>query len=80
MKLFRFGEAGSEHPGVLTAQGKYLDVSAFGEDYEETFFGSEGPARLKKWLESNEAHCPVLEPGFRFGPPTRRPSKLICIG
>ena len=37
VKLFRFGSRGDEKPGVLTVDGKKLDVSAFGEDYNETF-------------------------------------------
>ena len=37
MKLFRFGEAGKEKPGVLI-DGKMFDASAFGEDYGEAFF------------------------------------------
>jgi hypothetical protein len=38
MKLFRFGPVGQEKPGVLTTAGLSLDVSAFGEDYDEKFF------------------------------------------
>ena len=50
MKLLRFGDAGAEKPGVMV-DGTIYDVSAFGEDFGETFFGSDGPARLAAWLK-----------------------------
>jgi len=80
MKLIRFGKAGTEKPGIELENGKRIDVSAFGEDYTEDFFGSEGIARLKSWLAGNESTCPVVSNAERLGPPLRRPSKLICIG
>jgi 2,4-diketo-3-deoxy-L-fuconate hydrolase len=79
MKLFRFGPAGQEKPGVLYHEKK-LDVSAFGEDYGETFLGSDGITRLGKWLESNASKCPVVSDSQRMGPPITRPSKIICVG
>ena len=39
MKLFRFGQPGAEKPGVLL-EDKKLDVSSFGEDFDEDFFHS----------------------------------------
>jgi 2-keto-4-pentenoate hydratase/2-oxohepta-3-ene-1,7-dioic acid hydratase in catechol pathway len=79
MKLFRFGPSGQEKPGVLHDEKK-LDVSAFGEDYGEAFLGSDGIARLGKWLESNASKCPVVSDSQRIGPPITRPSKIICVG
>ena len=55
MKLIRFGEVGSEKPGILTEGGKRLDVSAFGQDFDEDFFGSDGLAKLAEWLASAPA-------------------------
>jgi 2,4-diketo-3-deoxy-L-fuconate hydrolase len=80
MKLFRFGPVGQERPGVLTAAGQHLDVSAYGEDYDETFFASDGLARLAAWLETYAAACPAVPPGTRLGPCVGRPSKLVAIG
>jgi 2,4-diketo-3-deoxy-L-fuconate hydrolase len=80
MKLLRFGPVGHEKPGVLTATGQHLDVSAFGEDYHEAFFASNGPARLAAWLAEHAAACPPLPAGARLGPCVARPSKLIGIG
>jgi 2,4-diketo-3-deoxy-L-fuconate hydrolase len=80
MKLLRFGPVGHEKPGVLTAAGQHLDVSAFGEDYHEAFFASNGPVRLTAWLAEHAAACSALPTGARLGPCVARPSKLIGIG
>jgi hypothetical protein len=42
MKLIRFGKNGQEKTGLELADGSRIDVSAFGEDYDELFFGSDG--------------------------------------
>jgi 2-keto-4-pentenoate hydratase/2-oxohepta-3-ene-1,7-dioic acid hydratase in catechol pathway len=80
MKLIRFGSPNQEQPGVLTASGIKLDVSAFGEDYTESFFGSDGIRRLENWLAVNAGNCPQVDDSVRMGACTARPSKLICIG
>jgi 2-keto-4-pentenoate hydratase/2-oxohepta-3-ene-1,7-dioic acid hydratase in catechol pathway len=80
MRLIRFGAAGGEAPGVLTADGIRLDVRAFGEDWDEAFFGSDGPARLRAWLAEHAGSCPTVDADARLGPCVARPSKIICIG
>lgn len=80
MKLFRFGAFGNEKPGVEMPDGTQLDVSAFGEDYTESFFETNGLQRLAEWLEKNASSAPVLEKGFRYGSCIARPSKIVCIG
>ncbi len=80
MKLIRFGTMGNERPGVQLENGTRLDVSAFGEDYDEHFFGGDGLARLRTWLNVNQGNCPVIRESERLGPPLCRPSKIICIG
>ena len=77
MRLFRYGNSGSEKPGVLH-NGKHLDVSSFGEDFGEKFFENDGLNRLKKFLQTNTS-LPEVKPA-RFGPPMTRPSKIVCIG
>ena len=79
MKLIRVGTSGKENPGVLREDGTRVDVSAFGEDFGETFFGTDGPARLAQWLET-QRDLPSFGTEERLGPPCARPSKLICIG
>lgn len=80
MKLLRFGEAGKEKPGVETADGKWLDCSAFGSDWSEDFLGDDGISRLEAWLDENIDTCPEVSKDTRLGPPLQRPSKLICVG
>lgn len=79
MKLLRFGAPGQEKPGVLW-QGQRLDVSDFVADFDESFWGSGGPARLAAWLGTHSAQAPVVGEEVRLGPPLARPSKIICIG
>jgi len=76
----RFGEPGREKPGVVLGDGARLDVCAFGEDYDERFFGSGGPERLAAWLERGAAHAPRVDSAVRLGPALCRPSKIVCIG
>jgi 2,4-diketo-3-deoxy-L-fuconate hydrolase len=78
MKLFRFGSPGEEKPGAIY-NGRHLDVSGFGEDFNEHFFGSDGIGRLQKWMSTKHDSLPEVK-DQRFGMPFRRPSKIICIG
>lgn len=80
MKLIRFGEVGKEKPGVQLNDGTRLDVSAFGRDYDEDFFGTDGIDELNKWLAKNESSCPVVADKVRLGTPLVRPSKIVCVG
>lgn len=77
MKLIRFGTVGNEKPGVIINQIKY-DASAFGEDYSESFFGTDGLSRLSVFLANNT--LPVINENERIGCPLVRPSKIVCIG
>ncbi|WP_425234539.1 fumarylacetoacetate hydrolase family protein [Ulvibacterium sp.] len=80
MKLIRFGAIGNEKPGVQLENGNRLDVSGFGQDYDEQFFGGDGIVRLKDWLSKNMDSCPKVDSSIRLGAPLCRPSKIICIG
>lgn len=80
MKLIRFGEPGSEKPGIELENGNRLDVSGFGEDYDEHFFGTDGIKRLETWLKDNISTCPEIDGSLRLGPPVCRPSKIMCVG
>ncbi|MFK5973353.1 MAG: fumarylacetoacetate hydrolase family protein [Flavobacteriaceae bacterium] len=80
MKLIRFGNAGNEKPGIQLEDGSRIDVSAFGQDYNEDFFGTNGIERLGTWLTNNQSDCPTVANDIRLGPPTTRPSKIVCVG
>ena len=89
MQLFRFGDRGGELPGVVY-QGRSLDVSKFGQDYDGRFFATDGPKRLAQWLTQEAPACPEVKvgsadvaqarPGERLGPPLCAPSKIVCVG
>src|SRR3982751_940592 len=80
MKLIRFGPPGAERPGLLLADGRRVDASAFGGDYDEHFFGGDGLSRLARWAADNADRAPVVSDDGRRGPPLTRPSKIVCIG
>lgn len=80
MKLIRFGTPQNEKPGVQLQDGTRLDISAFGSDYDETFFGTEGIEKLSQWLEQHQDSCPVVASDVRLGAPLARPSKIVCVG
>ncbi|MEK9603487.1 MAG: fumarylacetoacetate hydrolase family protein [Flavobacteriaceae bacterium] len=80
MKLIRFGKTGSEKIGVQLSDGKRIDVSSFGGDYDEDFFGSKGITKLKEWLTHHQESCPVIGEEERLGSPIARPSKIVCVG
>ena len=80
MKLIRFGAEGSEQPGVQLEDGTIIDVSAFGSDYNEEFFGNDGIGKLKTWLKDNQSSCPLVGDDVRLGVPLTRPSKIVCVG
>lgn len=80
MKLIRFGKTGSEKIGVQLSDGKRIDVSSFGGDYDEDFFGSKGIKKLKEWLTHHQESCPVIGKEERLGSPIARPSKIVCVG
>lgn len=80
MKLIRWGSAGAEKPGILTKDDVRLDVSAFGSDFDESFFASGGLQKLPAWLASNASSAPRIPESARLGPPICRPSKIVCVG
>jgi 2-keto-4-pentenoate hydratase/2-oxohepta-3-ene-1,7-dioic acid hydratase in catechol pathway len=80
MKLIRFGSPDHEKPGVLLDDGRRIDVSGFGSDYDEGFFGGDGLERLAAWLQANAATAPTVDASLRLGPCIARPSKIVCVG
>ena len=79
MKLLRYGPADHEKPGILLDEQRY-DVSAFGEDYDEQFFATDGLARLAAFVQARAGQLPRVAAAERLGPPVARPSKMVCVG
>jgi len=79
MKLIRYGQAGKEKPGIIIDSLRF-DTSAFGEDYNEAFFETNGVERLAAFVRENKNILPLVKNEERLGPPVARPSKIVCIG
>ena len=80
MKLIRFGPANQEKPGLILEDGRRIDASAFGSDYDEAFFGGDGLERLATWAKASAASAPTVDASVRLGPCIARPSKIVCVG
>ncbi len=81
MKLTRFIHQGTLHPGLFVDESTILDVTSFGEDWNETFFESDGLERLDEWSKTAGSTAPRLPAAdVRLAPAIARPSKIICIG
>lgn len=79
MKLIRHGEINKEKTGIVIDDVMY-DTSAFGEDYNEQFFETDGLKRLQQFIETNKNKLEKIPHGTRLGSPIARPSKIVCIG
>jgi len=80
MQLIRKGQLGEESPGLILKDGREVDASGFGEDFDEVFFETDGLQRLQKWIQQNESDLPPFPEDERYGAPIARPSKIVCIG
>lgn len=79
MKLFRYGNAGAEKPGI-ELNGIKFDLSNIVSDFDEAFFESNGLAKLADLLASNEVVLPKIPENSRIGSCVARPSKIVCVG
>ena len=77
MKLVRYGNAGSEKPGILDSAGHIRDLSAHVTD-----IGGEAisPAGLARLAALNVESLPRVEGKPRLGPCVAGTGKFICIG
>ena len=58
MKLIRHGAPGAEKPGLMVGEGIRVDASAFGEDYDASFFATDGLERLRTWFAKQTSLSP----------------------
>ena len=77
MQLVRIGEFEKEKPAILI-DGRYLDVSAHVQDYNEAFFATDGLTKLAKIVASTD--LTEIKSPKRIGSCVARPSKIICVG
>lgn len=77
MKLIRYGDAGSERPGLVDMQGQLRDLSAHISDLTGETIGPEGLAGI---ASIDPASLPLVEGEPRIGPCVGRVGKFLCIG
>ncbi|TPJ82530.1 fumarylacetoacetate hydrolase family protein [Mesorhizobium sp. B2-6-2] len=77
MKLLRYGEAGSERPGLLDADGTIRDLSAHVTDIAGTALH---PASLEMLSKLDPKSLPVVPGKPRLGACIAGTGKFICIG
>ena len=81
MYLMRLGPIGSERPVARIDDSHYVDVSDVVDDFDETFFGSNGLPRLAEIVQERTAAEQLQEfGGERIGAPITRPHQILCIG
>lgn len=77
MKLVRFGEPGSERPGIVDAEGKIRDVSGIVSDWSGEELQNQSIERV---AQMDPLTLPLVEGDPRLGPCVARVGKFICIG
>jgi len=77
MKLVRYGEIGSEKPGMLDADGKIRDLSAHINDVNGANLS---PAALDKLRNIDPASLPAVDGSPRLGACVGNIGKFMCIG
>jgi len=81
MKLVRFGDAGKERPGLLTHEGKRVNLSQDFNDWDAEFFRRGGLDELAALLSKKDVGSfPPVDESVRYGAPVARPGKVICVG
>lgn len=77
MKLVRFGDKGSEVPGLVDANGRVRDLSAHIADFEGEALA---PGRLAELRAIDLETLPLAPEGVRLGAPVARPWNFIAVG
>ena len=78
MRLLRVGEAGSETPVVMDAEGNTFAVPGSIGDFTPQFWGA-GLGELDALLTKGKLATVDIE-GRRLGAPIVKPEKIVCIG
>lgn len=77
MKLLRYGEPGTEKPGLLDAEGGIRDLSAHVTDIGGAALD---PAALAELAKLDPQTLPAVSGSPRIGPCVANVGKFICIG
>jgi 2-keto-4-pentenoate hydratase/2-oxohepta-3-ene-1,7-dioic acid hydratase in catechol pathway len=77
MKLLRYGEPGSEKPGMLDANGQLRDLSDIVADIDGS---AVSPSGLAKLAAVDPSTLPLAHGAHRIGACVARPLNFVCIG
>lgn len=77
MRLVRFGQKGSERPGLLDAQGRVRDLSGQIADIDGAALA---PSSLARLAALDPSQLPLVEENVRFGPPVGGTRNFIAVG
>ncbi len=77
MKLLRYGEPGSEQPGILDKHGNIRSLAGIVRDIDGTIFASE---QLQKLRSFDVTTLLAIDSNARLGPCVGNVGKFICIG
>ena len=77
MKLVRFGNVGSERPGILDKDGNIRDLSTVIQDISQTTLS---PESLEMLAHQKLSELPIIDQNTRLGPCVGNVGKFICIG
>lgn len=77
MRLVRYGEQGSEAPGILDADGVIRDIS----DYVDDIHGDALASQILDTFKALDLSTLIAVEGHpRLGPPVANVGKIICVG
>tara|TARA_B100001057_G_scaffold465102_1_gene520915 strand:+ start:3300 stop:4145 length:846 start_codon:yes stop_codon:yes gene_type:complete len=77
MKLLRYGQIGSEKPGVLGTDGEIRDLSGLITDIDASVLSDQA---LQKLRDADLSKLPVVSGNPRIGACVGNIGKMICIG
>ena len=77
MKFVRFGQPGSEKPGLVDAQGNIRDLSGHVSDLAGSHLD---PANLSRLAKIDPATLPLVPANTRLGSCVARPGNFIAVG
>jgi 2,4-didehydro-3-deoxy-L-rhamnonate hydrolase len=77
MKLVRFGNPGSEIPGLIDSSGVIRDLSGIVEDISGEVLSHRGIQALRN---IDPSRLPRVDAPVRYGPPVGDVGKFICVG
>jgi 5-carboxymethyl-2-hydroxymuconate isomerase len=77
MKLVRYGQPGTERPGILDREGSIRDLGGIVRDIDGAALT---PHALRELSELQLEKLPLVQGTPRLGPCVARPGKFLCIG